>query len=227
MSGTGCAGLADRSSRPHRSPLRTPALLEQQILNLRTQRKLGPARIGGILGVPAATVHRVLVRHGVNRLSWMDRPTGRVVRRITTSRCGELMHIDVKKLAVSPMAGGPTALTAGPPARGQSLPDDRFPARIAERRSRRIEASSGLQGRRRPKRVDAVIGRQELEVEHLPRVDKGRDDRVEPFHELAVDIGDVAQLPGCDDVADAPDANRGADQIDAFLASRRHKGVTA
>jgi transposase InsO family protein len=36
----------------------------------------------------------------------MDRPTGRVVRRIETHRCGELVHIDVKKLARVPPGGG-------------------------------------------------------------------------------------------------------------------------
>jgi len=36
----------------------------------------------------------------------MDRPTGRVIRRIETSRCGELVHIDVKKLARVPTGGG-------------------------------------------------------------------------------------------------------------------------
>lgn len=36
----------------------------------------------------------------------MDRPTGRVVRRIETSRCGELVHIDVKKLARIPDGRG-------------------------------------------------------------------------------------------------------------------------
>ena len=66
----------------------------------------GPGPPAGIVGVPASTVHRVLVRHGVNRLRWMDRPTGRVIRRIETSRCGELVHIDVKKLARVPDGGG-------------------------------------------------------------------------------------------------------------------------
>ena len=56
--------------------------------------------------MPASTVHRVLVRHGMNRLAWMDRPTGRVIRRIETTRCGELVHIDVKKLARVPDGGG-------------------------------------------------------------------------------------------------------------------------
>jgi len=102
----GLGGLEDRSSRPHRVPLRTARDLERQILALRTQRKLGPARIAGILGMPASTVHRVLVRHGCNRLSWVDRPTGRLVRRIETSHPGELVHIDVKKLASIPDRGG-------------------------------------------------------------------------------------------------------------------------
>lgn len=102
----GIDGLRDRSSRPHSCPHRTPAKVERRIVALRTSRKLGPARLAGIVGVPASTVHRVLVRHGVNRLRWMDRPTGRVIRRITTSRCGELVHIDVKKLARVPDGGG-------------------------------------------------------------------------------------------------------------------------
>jgi len=102
----GLAGLEDRSSRPRSCPHQTPARLERRIVALRQSRKLGPARLAGIVGVPASTVHRVLVRHGVNRLRWMDRPTGRVIRRIHTSRCGELVHIDVKKLARVPDGGG-------------------------------------------------------------------------------------------------------------------------
>jgi transposase InsO family protein len=99
-------GLQDRSSRPRSCPHQTPAKVERRIVALRQSRKLGPARLAGIVGVPASTVHRVLVRHGINRLAWMDRPTGRVIRRIDTDRCGELVHIDVKKLAKVPPGGG-------------------------------------------------------------------------------------------------------------------------
>lgn len=102
----GLAGLVDRSSRPHSCPHKTPRKLERRIVSLRRNRKLGPARLAGIVGVPASTVHRVLVRHGINRLRWMDRPTGRVIRRINTTYCGELVHIDVKKLARIPDGGG-------------------------------------------------------------------------------------------------------------------------
>ena len=102
----GEAGLVDRSSRPHTCPHQTPARLERRIVALRQARRLGPARLAGIVGVPPSTVHRILVRHGLTRLAWMDRPTGRVVRRIDTVRPGELVHIDVKKLARIPPGGG-------------------------------------------------------------------------------------------------------------------------
>ena len=102
----GGAGLEDRSSRPRRCPHQTPRVLERRIEGMRRSRKLGPARIGGILGVAASTVHRVLVRLGLNRLAWMDRPTGRVIRRIHTARPGELVHVDVKKLGRIPAGGG-------------------------------------------------------------------------------------------------------------------------
>jgi transposase InsO family protein len=102
----GVDGLTDRSSRPLSCPHQTSARVERRIVALRQARKLGPARLAGIIGVPASTVHRVLVRHGVSRLRWMDRPTGKVIRRIDTSRPGELVHIDVKKLARVPDGGG-------------------------------------------------------------------------------------------------------------------------
>jgi transposase InsO family protein len=75
-------------------------------VRIRERRKLGPARIATIVGVPASTVHRVLCRNGVNRLAWMDRPTGQVIRRIHTERPGELVHVDVKKLGRIPPGGG-------------------------------------------------------------------------------------------------------------------------
>ncbi|MFF5017611.1 IS481 family transposase [Streptomyces sp. NPDC001165] len=106
----GEAGLIDRSSRPHRTPHRTPATTEARVCRLRQTRKLGPARIGPILGLPASTVHRVLVRHGLNRLAHLDRPTGQPIRRYERARPGELVHVDVKKLGRIPDGGGHKAL---------------------------------------------------------------------------------------------------------------------
>jgi transposase InsO family protein len=102
----GDAGLLDRSSRPLRSPRRTPARVERQIEALRRRTKLGPARIAVRLQMPASTVHRVLVRRHLSRLSWMDRPTGRVIRRYEHEHPGDLVHVDVKKLGRIPPGGG-------------------------------------------------------------------------------------------------------------------------
>jgi hypothetical protein len=112
----GQAGLVDRPSIPLRSPRRTAARLEERILRLRRRERLGPARIAARLGVPASTVHRVLVRHRMNRLVWLDRPTGRPIRRYEHDRPGDLVHLDVKKLGRIP-AGVATESTAGPPGR--------------------------------------------------------------------------------------------------------------
>jgi transposase InsO family protein len=102
----GHAGLVDRPSWAHHHPRRTPAQLEGQIVELRQARKLGPARIGPLVGLPSSTVYRVLCRHRLNRLAWMDRPTGRVIRRYERDHPGELIHVDVKKLGRIPPGGG-------------------------------------------------------------------------------------------------------------------------
>ncbi|MGW6933172.1 leucine zipper domain-containing protein, partial [Lentzea sp. NPDC054927] len=58
----GEAGMFDRSSRPHLSPTRTPEPVVRQIAVLRWRHRLGPVQIAGRLGLPASTVHAVLVR---------------------------------------------------------------------------------------------------------------------------------------------------------------------
>ena len=50
----GVADLEDRSSRPRRTPTRTKASRERRIVRLRRSRGLGPARIAGIVGLPAS-----------------------------------------------------------------------------------------------------------------------------------------------------------------------------
>jgi transposase InsO family protein len=102
----GEAGMADRSSRPHRSPNRTPTRTERRIIKVRVIRRWGPARIAYLLGLNVSTVHRVLTRYKLAKLRWLDRPTGRVVRRMESARCGDLVHVDVKKLGKIPAGGG-------------------------------------------------------------------------------------------------------------------------
>lgn len=109
----GETGLLTRSCRPHRSPSKTPAEVEQQIIELRRAERRGPEWIGAELGVPARTVSRVLLRHQIPRLASLDPITGEVIRasKVTTVRYerdhpGELVHMDVKKLGRIPAGGG-------------------------------------------------------------------------------------------------------------------------
>lgn len=109
----GEAGLEDRSSRPHSSPTRTAPEVEAQIVALRIRERCGPDWIGAELGVPVRTVSRVIARHGLPRLCQLDPITGQVIRaskvtavRYERSRPGELVHMDVKKLARIPDGGG-------------------------------------------------------------------------------------------------------------------------
>lgn len=89
------ASLADRSSRPRRSPGRTPAEWQEMILLLRRTRMTGP-QIARDLKRPRATVARVLRRAGLERLKKLDvrEPENRYQHR----RPGDLLHLDVKKL---------------------------------------------------------------------------------------------------------------------------------
>ena len=69
-------GLGDRSSRPHRSPRRVSAVVEQAVLRARSELREGPHVVGWATGVPASTVHAILRRHGCSRLT-----PGRLGRR--------------------------------------------------------------------------------------------------------------------------------------------------
>lgn len=102
----GAAGMADRSSRPHASPRRTPARLERRILKVRLARRWGPARIAYHLCLNPSTVHRVLSRYGLARLAHLDRATGEPIRRYEHPAPGDLIHVDIKKLGNIPDGGG-------------------------------------------------------------------------------------------------------------------------
>lgn len=109
----GMAGLVDRSSRPHRSPTRTSAIVEERVLALRREERRGQDWIGPELGIPARTVSTILRRHQVPLLRECDPLTGEVIRSSKTTavryerdRPGELVHMDVKKLGRIPDGGG-------------------------------------------------------------------------------------------------------------------------
>lgn len=102
----GAAGMADRSSRPLSSPSKTPPDLVRQIVRLRWRHRLGPVQIAGRLGIQASTVHAVLVRCRINRLSHIDRVTGEPLRRYEHPHPGSMIHVDVTKFGNIPDGGG-------------------------------------------------------------------------------------------------------------------------
>ena len=92
----GRAALEDRSSSPHRQPRRTPAGHVAAILAARHERLTAWA-IAVRLQIPRSTVAAILARHGLSRLTQLDaRPP---VQRYEWAHPGELVHIDVKRLA--------------------------------------------------------------------------------------------------------------------------------
>ena len=102
----GAAGMADRSSRPRRQPTRTPPGVVRRIVSLRRRHRLGPVQLADQLGMAASTVHAVLRRCRLNRLSHLDRHTGEPIRRYEHPHPGAMLHVDVKKLGNIPNGGG-------------------------------------------------------------------------------------------------------------------------
>ena len=102
----GPAGMVDAARGHARSPTKTPPPVVRQIVRLRWRHRLGPVQIGGRLGVPASTVHAVLVRCRVNRLSHIDRVTGEPIRRYEHPHPGSMIHVDVTKFGNIPDGGG-------------------------------------------------------------------------------------------------------------------------
>jgi transposase InsO family protein len=92
----GAAGLADRSSRPHRSPRQSSAAIAERVGQLRRERKTG-VQIAQLTGLSRATVSRILTRLKLNKIRMLEPklPPNRYERDAP----GDLLHIDIKKLA--------------------------------------------------------------------------------------------------------------------------------
>lgn len=120
----GQGGLQDRSSRPKRSPHRTPAALRQRVIVLRRQRRWGAEHIAHEVGIAASTVQSILRAEGLGRLDRGDRASGSAPRprRYQRDRPGELVHIDIKKIAAVPTGGGWRAHGRGPGQRNSTRP---------------------------------------------------------------------------------------------------------
>jgi transposase InsO family protein len=89
----GAAGLADRSSRPRRSPRQVSFLLVEKVLALRRGHMPG-YEIARRTGLSPASVSRILRRARLSR--WRDLNPPPPIRRYEHPRPGDLLHLDIK-----------------------------------------------------------------------------------------------------------------------------------
>jgi len=93
----GAAGLQDRPSAARRLVHQLPAPWVALILKLRRDYRLTALEIAERLQMARSTVSAVLARHGLGRLKLLDPPAP--ARRYERAAPGDLIHLDVKKLA--------------------------------------------------------------------------------------------------------------------------------
>ena len=101
--------FVERSCRPHRSPRRCSDALEASVLAMRVEERVGPDRIGPSLGLQASTVHRILSRHGAQRLSHLFPKPRRSFGTFAPFEPGELIGLDVKSFGSLDRGGGRVA----------------------------------------------------------------------------------------------------------------------
>jgi transposase len=102
----GDAGLSDRPHAPHRSPRATAPDVVSKILSLRQHYHFGAGRIAGYwarfhrIRIATSSVHRILTRHGMQRLpaNQKYRPHGKRWQRYEKPQPGHRLQVDVKFL---------------------------------------------------------------------------------------------------------------------------------
>jgi transposase InsO family protein len=102
----GEVGLYDRSRTPRHSPRATPREVVSKILYLRQHYHFGPARIAAYLKrfhrltVAPSSVHRLLSKHGMNRLPANQKHRSHTKRwkRYEKPQPGQRLQVDVKFL---------------------------------------------------------------------------------------------------------------------------------
>src|SRR5947208_13495921 len=94
--GRGPETLADRSSRPHRSPRLLAVECQERICACRRETGWGPRLVAGATGFAHSTVWKVLKRAGISRRS---RPPVEPANRYEWPCPGDLLHMDVSRYA--------------------------------------------------------------------------------------------------------------------------------
>jgi transposase InsO family protein len=90
-------GLCDRSPRPASSPSRTQPDKRERIIQLRRNHRLTYAEIARRIGTSIATVGRICKQAGVAKLPPIEAAPPK--RRYERQTPGEILHMDMKKLA--------------------------------------------------------------------------------------------------------------------------------
>lgn len=105
--------LTDHSSRPHTMPRKTSPKVEEEVIKARIEKHLSPLNLERETGVPARTCARIVKRNECPKLADIDRVTGELIQHgpVTNERYekdepGEMIHMDVKKVAGIPDGGG-------------------------------------------------------------------------------------------------------------------------
>jgi transposase InsO family protein len=93
---TSLACLADRSSRPHRSPRQLPRELQERICACRRRTGWGPRLVAAATGFAHSTVWKVLRRAGISRPA---RPLKEPANSYEWPCPGDLLHMDVSRYA--------------------------------------------------------------------------------------------------------------------------------
>ena len=93
----GRAGLENRSSAPHLVANKLPAPWLAMIARLRREYRMTGEEIALRLRLPRSTVASHLRRLGLGRLAALE--PSEPARRYSRARAGELVHLDIKKLA--------------------------------------------------------------------------------------------------------------------------------
>jgi transposase InsO family protein len=93
----GWAGLENRSSAPHLVANKVPAPWLTMIARLRREYRMTGEEIALRLRLPRSTVASHLRRLGLGRLATLE--PSEPARRYSRARAGELVHLDIKKLA--------------------------------------------------------------------------------------------------------------------------------
>lgn len=109
----GVTGIAERSRRPHRSPGRTDEQREAEVIQLRQRfpdwgaRKLGVLLRRQGIGLPDATIHRILLRNGLIQEADQHRPAS---KRFQREQPNQLWQMDFKGPRDWPQPIGPLSV---------------------------------------------------------------------------------------------------------------------